>query len=108
MPVRHLLATVDSAELSEWMAYEQVAGPLGPLRQEISAAIIALTVARAMGGKKAKRLKLDEFLPAWSKAAREDQPWEEQLRIVVALNKQMGGIDRRGHDREPPGEDGRP
>ncbi len=108
MPVRHLLATVDSAELAEWMAYEQVAGPLGPIRQDLAAATIALTVARALGGKKAKRLKFEEFLPAWARPEKAEQAWEDMLTTVLAINKQLGGEDRRGDDRDPPGEDGRP
>ncbi len=89
------------------MAYEQVAGPLGPVRQDLAAATIALTVARVMGGKKAKRLKLADFLPAWAQPEKAEQAWEDMLAAVVAINKQMGGEDRRGDDRDSPGEDGR-
>ncbi|MHB9836848.1 phage tail assembly protein T [Paraburkholderia terrae] len=44
MTVRQLLANLDSAELSEWMAFNQIE-PFGEARADLRAGIIASTVA---------------------------------------------------------------
>lgn len=61
MPVRELLSRMDSAELSEWLAYDQI----DPLPDPYwCAALIASTIARCMGAKSAK---LEKFLPRRTK-----------------------------------------
>lgn len=91
MPVAELLARTSSRELSEWMAYERVSGPLDVrLRNEIAAGIIAATVANANGAK--KKAKPSDFLPVWykrKKTAREI--WQD----VVKANTALGGIVRK-------------
>jgi len=85
MPVRELLARTTSRELTEWMAYERVTGPLDTrLRGDIAAGIIAATVSNANGGK--KKLKPADFLPTWFKRKRTpEEIWQDVLQANAAL-----------------------
>jgi len=80
------------------MAYEQVAGPLGGERDDLLNAMLAAVIASSASGKSADPKK---FMPPWH---RQEQTWQEQLAIVQGLNRELGGEDRRGHDRVPDGE----
>lgn len=93
MTVRELLARTDSRELSEWAAYEQVSGPIGPERADLHAAIISSTVANAFSKRK---FAPADFMPKWDRAP--EQSWQEQLRIVRALNQSMGGTVNTGKE----------
>lgn len=114
MTVGELLSRIDSRELLEWSAYERVHGPIGPDRADTQAAVIASTIARTMGGKKARRFKLSDFIPVWD---RRPQTWEEQLAAVRTMNRALGGRDltrpttaqeaSHGNERRP-GEPPRP
>lgn len=82
---------MSSAELTEWMAFEQVDGPLGPRRSDYHAALIATTFANgvsALGGKRGNR-KIGDFLIEWD--ARRPMSAEEMLRQVQSLNRALGG-----------------
>lgn len=95
MPVRELLARTSSRELSEWMAYEKITGPLDSrLRADIGAGIVAATVANANGSK--KKLKPSDFIPRWFKRKRTP---EEIWREVVKANAAFGG-DVRAPNQE--------
>lgn len=87
MPVSELLERVSSQELTEWQAYEEIAGPLGPARSDLQAAIVAATVANA-ARHKGKPATPADFIPEWD---RRPQTVEEQLRIAHALNAAFGG-----------------
>ncbi|MBA9002007.1 hypothetical protein HNR21_000889 [Actinomadura cellulosilytica] len=76
------------------MAYEQVAGPLGPDRADLQAGIVAATVANANRGKGGRRAVPRDFIPKWDR--KPQQSWQEQLAIVTVLNKVFGGVDLRG------------
>lgn len=66
MTVRELHAKLDSAELSEWLAYDRIE----PLPDSYwQSALIASTVANAMGSGK-KTHKLADFLPVRRKRNR--------------------------------------
>lgn len=54
--------TFDSAEISEWMAYQRLVGPLGPEREDLRAAIIASTIANFAPYNK-KYYKVSDFMP---------------------------------------------
>jgi hypothetical protein len=92
-----MLADMSSRELTEWQAYERVTGPLDAgLRGDISAGIIAATVANSAGGK--KKAKPKDFMPTWFKRRKTPaQIWQE----VVKANAALGGTvaphnDERG------------
>jgi len=96
MTVGELLRRIDSRELTAWAAYERVAGPLGPERLDILAAIIASTIANANRTKKGKALKPADFMPDWEKASRSARPQTEHdhLRLIRSLNRAFGGKER--------------
>jgi hypothetical protein len=79
---------MDSRELTEWMAYEQVTGPLGTERGDIHTALLATVVANSLKGKKGRRHKLRDFLPAWHKRRQSD---DEMLAMAKTLNRMHGG-----------------
>lgn len=96
MTVRELLERIDSRELSEWAAYEQVEGPLGGPREDVLAAIIASTVHNTAQSKKGKRVTPKDYLPQWD--SRKSQTWQEQLAAVRAINSVLDGKGGRGGD----------
>lgn len=87
MPVRELLSRVSSRELTEWMAYERLTGPLDSrLRGDISAGVIAATVANSAGAKSTARPA--DFLPTWYERPKTpEEIWQE----VMKANAAMGG-----------------
>lgn len=62
MPVRDLLGRISGRELAEWIAFDQVE-PIGGLRGDYQAAVVAATVTNGLRGGKGKRFVLDDFLP---------------------------------------------
>lgn len=103
MTVEEMLARISAQELTDWRAYEAETGPLDyGHRADVHAGIVAATVANAMRGKGGKRFGPEDFVPPWG--GRREQTWQEQLAAVVAINKALGGKDRR----RKPGEGGDP
>jgi len=82
-----MLARMSSRELSEWMAYEKITGPLDDrLRGDISAGIVAATVSNSAGAK--RKVKPSDFIPTWFKRKRSvSEIWAE----VVKANAALGG-----------------
>lgn len=90
-----MLARVSSRELTEWAAYEQVSGPIGPERLDKLFGMLASVVANAQRSKRGRPYKPEQFIPKWDpKAAADRRPemtGEEMLRAVRRANKAMGG-----------------
>lgn len=80
-----MLAGMSSRELTEWMAYEKVTGPLDArLRGDISAGIVAATVANSAGGK--RKAKPADFIPTWFKRRKSPKEiWQDVLKANSAL-----------------------
>lgn len=80
-----MLRGMSSHELSEWMAYERITGPLDVrLRGDIAAGVVAATVANAAGGK--RKLRPKDFIPVWFKRRKTVQEiWQDVLRANAAL-----------------------
>lgn len=80
-----MLAGMSSLELSEWMAYEKITGPLDErLRGDISAGIVAATVANSASSK--SKLKPSDFLPAWFRRKKKpEEIWQDVLKANAAL-----------------------
>lgn len=89
MTVAELLARTTSHELTEWRAYEQSFGPLGPERGDWNAATVAHVVAAANAGKRAKRLKITDFLLTWG---RKRQTGDEMLATLKTLQARQRGF----------------
>ncbi|MFD8556621.1 DUF4035 domain-containing protein [Streptosporangium canum] len=93
MTVGRLLAEVSSRELSEWMVYEQIAGPLGPIRGDYQSAQIAATLQNINRGKRGKARTLEDVRLRWD--AREPVSPEELYAKVRRINAGLGGTDAR-------------
>ncbi|GAA2609630.1 phage tail assembly protein T [Actinomadura fulvescens] len=95
MTVAELLERTSSSELTEWQAYERVAGPLGPARADVQSAIVAATVANA-NRSKGKPATPADFVPRWDR--KPTQTVEEMVAIAYALNAAFGGTVEGGKD----------
>lgn len=88
--MRELLARVSSRELSEWMAYERITGPLDERwRADYRSAIVAATVANSVSTK--GRAGPRDFMPEWD---RRPKTPEEIWQDVLAANAALGGTVR--------------
>jgi len=91
MTVADLDSRLGSAELTEWMAFEKITGPLGRRRQDIQAATIAATIANANRSKKGKKFNVDDFLIKYEDSGPKSP--EQMLAAIKGLNKSMGGVE---------------
>jgi hypothetical protein len=57
-----MLALIDSRELSEWMAYERVAGPLGPERDNLHAGLVTAAIYNVNRDRGRKAFRPQDFL----------------------------------------------
>ncbi|MFD3352733.1 phage tail assembly protein T [Streptomyces fradiae] len=94
MTVAELLERISSAELTEWMAYEQITGPLGPERLDVLHSILAATVSNAARAKGRKAVPKD-FMPQWDQGSGRAGDWQQMLATVTTLNVRLGGTDQR-------------
>ena len=90
MTVAELLARVSSRELTEWMAYERLTGPLGGERADHHAALVAQTVANVNRGKRARRHKLSDFLIKWHQQKQTAQDMLAIFRMWAARRGERG------------------
>lgn len=96
MTVEELLARIDSAELTEWAAYERIEGPLGPARGDIQAAVVAKTLADVNRGKNQQPHNLTDFIPTWDQdRPAQHQDADEQLAMVRQWMSSVGGRIRQ-------------
>lgn len=95
MTVARLQAEMSSRELSEWMAFERLEGPLGSSRSDVQAAVIAATVANAARPKNAAPARVSDFMPDWDGQTRPAQSEEGMLAKVRAANAALGGTESR-------------
>ncbi|MFJ2162578.1 DUF4035 domain-containing protein [Streptomyces sp. NPDC087856] len=94
MTVADLDARLASAELTEWMAYEKMTGPLGRRRHDIQAATISSTIANANRGK-GRKFEVRDFLPAYG--INRQGPMD-MLATIRGINKSMGGEEHARRD----------
>lgn len=81
---------MSSVELNEWAAYEQMAGPLGPVRQDALVAQLCAVVANSNRDKKSRPAKTKDFLPKWEKRG-PAQSWQQTKSVARMLNAAFGG-----------------
>lgn len=101
MTVGDLMNRIDSRELTEWSAYERVAGPLGPERDDLHTAMICTAITNAMKGK-GPDAKPEDFMPVWDEAdqtpdgRRRPRPQtpEEQIAAAQAALRPAGPAGR--------------
>lgn len=85
-----MLRHMSSRELTEWMVYEKLTGPLGPARSDLQAGIIAATIANVNRGKNQKPAKPSDFIPKWDNRPRSDA---DLWAIAKAMNAVLGGTE---------------
>jgi hypothetical protein len=108
MPVRRLLLSMTSTELSWWMAYERI-DPFGNERQDLHAAMICFKMA-CDNYVKGPKPKMEDWVLDFIKSARrqiepEKLAEEELIAKVRMINAMLGGEEvDNGDDREPGGE----
>lgn len=98
MTVADLDSRLDSYELTEWMVFERMTGPLGRRRGDIQAATIAAAIANANRGKGGRKFKLSDFLIPYGEAGRKTP--EQMLAAVRDINRSLGGVE---HGRDSDG-----
>lgn len=86
---------MSSSELTEWLAYERITGPLGRRRQDIQAATIATTIANANRGKNGKKFKISDFLIQYDQLGQRKSP-EQMIQALKSINAAMGGVEVSG------------
>lgn len=86
---------MSSSELTEWMVYEKITGPLGRRRLDIQAATISATIANANRSKKAKRAQISDFLIDYSRASRK-KTGRELLATLKDINSALRGREEAG------------
>lgn len=74
------------------MAYERLDGPLGPVRGDYRAAMIATVIANVNRGKNSSPLSVQDFLPTWG-AGKQQQSPEDMLRVIKQINRAAGGTE---------------
>jgi hypothetical protein len=85
-----MLADIDSDELTEWMAYEQITGPLGPERGDLLHGVQTAVIANAAAAK-GRKAKPKDFIPTWDQ--RKSSNWQDMLATARALTSRLGGTD---------------
>ena len=91
-----LLSRCTSAELTEWMAYENVTGPLGPERLDLLFGILTATVSNGSRSKGQRAKEPKDFIPAWDQGAkRQPADWRQMLATVTTMNARLGGANLR-------------
>jgi hypothetical protein len=81
-----MLASIDSRELSEWLAYERITGPLGQARDDRLLGMVAAVMANTARDPKKRPRPFDttDFL-LWDDVDRPEQTMEEQMELFRAL-----------------------
>jgi hypothetical protein len=74
----HLLRLLDSRQLAEWEAFDQLE-PFGDWRADLRAGIVAGTIARANG---AKRAKATDFIPRFDREGDRPRDLHAKVRAV--------------------------
>jgi hypothetical protein len=86
-PVSEVQASINSVDFSEWCAFYAIE-PFGYSIENYRAGVIAAAVVNALT--KAKAKPLDFF-----QRRKPVSTWQDQLALVVELNKAFGGLDLR-------------
>lgn len=84
-----MLAQISSRELTEWMAYEQMTGPLGPGRGDLHAAQITSTLLNVNRGKGRKAHSIADVVLRFDR--HEPMSPEELYARIRQINAGLGG-----------------
>ena len=78
MTVKQLLSSADSRELGEWIAYHTQIEPIGEIRHDLRAGIVASTIANVNRSKNKPAFTPAEFMPYLDKP----EQTEEQMKAA--------------------------
>jgi len=92
MTVAELLGKCSAQELTDWAAFEHIDGPLGAVRGDIQAGIVAATIANVNRGKSSRHFKPSDFMVQWDRP-RVRTP-EAMRSMMIALTRRLGGTVR--------------
>jgi hypothetical protein len=95
MPLRVMLATMDSAELALWDAFDQIE-PIGERRADLRAGIIAANIA---AGQRAGAHKPGDFVPDYwiePEVAAKEKATASVMALVMAAGAEAEAMQRRG------------
>ena len=81
LPVREMLASMGSDELTEWMAYYQLE-PFGDYRADYRSGVVASTFANAHRAKDAGPFRPEDFMPFLDKPQPTQPQDETQLNVA--------------------------
>lgn len=98
MTVAELLDRVSSAELTEWVAYERMTGPLGQQRDDMNAGIITAMIANVNRKKGSRERKPAEFIPRWDRPKARTP--NQMANALKTMTRKLGGKIRRPGDDE--------
>lgn len=100
MTVAELLARMSGEELADWLAYEEMEGPLGPGRGDWHAALISTTVANTVPRRKGKaRTKIADMMLKW-KGGRSARQSDAQMEAIGRdLARRFGGTWEEAGER---------
>lgn len=79
-----------SSELTEWMQFERITGPLGRRRADINAAMLAAVIAGVNTPKGARKPTISDFLIDYSRVSARKSP-TELLSKIRSLNAALKG-----------------
>ena len=86
---------MSSSELTEWMVYEKITGPLGRRRQDIQAAMIAAAFANSTRGKNQKKAQISDFLIDYERVGRRRTGQE----LLATMREITSALSGRKEDR---------
>ncbi|MFX4294106.1 phage tail assembly protein T [Streptomyces bohaiensis] len=78
---------MSSAELTEWIAYEQITGPIGPERGDVLHGVQTAAFVNTQRGKRQKAMQARDFVPRWDRNF--EQSPEDQLALVKAMHAEL-------------------
>lgn len=90
-----MLRRMDSAELSEWIAYHGL-NPFGEQRGDLRAGIIASVIANANRGKGTRSFKPSDFMPKFGDKAKKRQTGDEMMAIFKMFVQAQNAYANRG------------
>lgn len=83
-----------SAEFAEWIAYANIQ-PFGQIREDQRAGTIASAIVNVHKKSGSTPLTYRDFFPSYEVRQREELTPGDLLSKVEAINKMLGGTDRR-------------
>lgn len=87
-----------SADFSLWRAYQRLAGPLGPERDDWRLAMVASVIANGQRDTKRRPrpYRPDEFIPDWAQAAGVRKPLPARETVEDKMKAFFQGLAKKG------------